>query len=170
MRRPLVLTGGPAVGKTTCARALAHGRPRAAFDDVDDIRQLVVAGAAAAWEGPRGQEQMLLAATNACAVARNLVTAGFEVTIADVLTPPATAVYRAELPLRLIVHLRVGIDVARERAATRQVYLTDSQFEWIHEQDLTNPPDADVVLDVEAWSEAEQIRILTDVWAETSAD
>lgn len=41
--RPLILTGSPAVGKTTCGRALAVERDRAADIDVDDIRQLIVA-------------------------------------------------------------------------------------------------------------------------------
>src|SRR5215218_2816130 len=41
--RPLILTGGPAVGKTTRGRALAVERDRAASIDVDDIRQLIVA-------------------------------------------------------------------------------------------------------------------------------
>jgi shikimate kinase len=41
--RPLILTGAPAVGKTTCGRALAVERDRAAYIDVDDIRQLIVA-------------------------------------------------------------------------------------------------------------------------------
>lgn len=163
-----MLTGGPAVGKTTCARALAQGRPRAAFIDVDDIRQLVVAGAAAPWEGQEGQEQMLLAATNACALARNLVTAGFEVTMADVLTPATMAVYRADLPDCLVVHLRISTAVARTRAATRSVYLTDSEFVGIHQQDLTNPPEADVALDADTWTETEQIQILSDLWAGTS--
>ncbi len=169
MRRPLVLTGGPAVGKSTCARALAEGVPRAAFIDVDDIRQLVVADAAAPWDGSRGQEQSALGATNACSVARNFITAGFDVTVADVLTPATTAVYRAGLPQCLIVHLRISIAVARARAATRRVYLSDSEFEWIHQQDLTNPPDADVELDVDDWSEAEQVQVLVGLWAATTS-
>jgi len=37
----LILTGGPAVGKTTCELALAV--ERAAYIDVDDIRLLIVA-------------------------------------------------------------------------------------------------------------------------------
>jgi hypothetical protein len=41
--RPLILTGCPAVGKTTCERAFAVERDRAAYIDVDDIRQLIVA-------------------------------------------------------------------------------------------------------------------------------
>ncbi len=38
-----LLTRGPAVGKTTRGRALAVERDRAAYIDVDDIRQLIVA-------------------------------------------------------------------------------------------------------------------------------
>ena len=41
--RSLILTGGTAVGKTTCGSALAVGRDRAAYFDVDDIQQLIVA-------------------------------------------------------------------------------------------------------------------------------
>ena len=41
--RPLILTSGPAVGKTICGRALALERDRAAYIDVDDMRQLIVA-------------------------------------------------------------------------------------------------------------------------------
>lgn len=54
LRRPLVLTGGPAVGKTATGRWLAGQRPRAAYLDVDDLRQLVVAGAEAPWRGQEG--------------------------------------------------------------------------------------------------------------------
>lgn len=55
-RLPLVLTGGPAVGKSVTARALAGGRVRCAVVDVDDVRQLVISGAAAPWEGEEGWE------------------------------------------------------------------------------------------------------------------
>ncbi len=41
--RPLILTGGPAGGKTTRGRARAVERDRAAYIDVDDMRQLIVA-------------------------------------------------------------------------------------------------------------------------------
>lgn len=43
--RPRVLNRGPAVGKSTCGRALtlAVERDRAAYIDVDDMRQLIVA-------------------------------------------------------------------------------------------------------------------------------
>jgi len=45
--------GQPAVGKSVTARALVEGRPRCAFIDADDVRQLVVTGAAAPWEGKK---------------------------------------------------------------------------------------------------------------------
>lgn len=150
MRRPLVLTGGPAVGKTTCARALAEQSSRAAVIDVDDLRQLVDAGAAAPWQGRSGLDQAILGATNACAVGRNFISAGFDVVIADVLTPATAAVYRAELDDCLIVHLRINLAAARARAATRKIYLTDAEFESLHHNDANDPPDADVVLDVDA--------------------
>ncbi|MEH0845970.1 hypothetical protein V6U81_26685 [Micromonospora sp. CPCC 205711] len=46
MSTALVLTGGPAVDKSTTGRLLARRCARAALIDVDDIRQLVVARAA----------------------------------------------------------------------------------------------------------------------------
>jgi len=165
MRRPLVLTGGAAVGKSTCAGELAERATRAACIDVDDLRQLIVSGAAAPWDGLPGQEQAVLGARNACALARNFVSAGFDVTIGDVLTPATTAVYRTELPHCLIVHLRISLEVARVRAAPRRVYLSDGEFDWVHERDRTEPPDAEVVLEVDGLSEAEQIQVLADLWS-----
>jgi hypothetical protein len=70
---PLVLTGGPAAGKSTTAHALAARRTRCAVVDVDDVRQLVVSGAAAPWEGLEGREQQRLGVTNACGLARNFL-------------------------------------------------------------------------------------------------
>jgi len=168
MRRPLVLTGGPAAGKTTCARALAELAPKAAFIDVDDIRQLVVSGAAAPWDGPAGPEQMRLRVTNACGLARTFLDAGFDTTIADVLTPDTASIYRESLPHCMIVHLRISPAEARLRAATRLVYLTDDEFTRLHERDAENPPCADVVLEVNGWSEPEQIRVLDDLWSSTT--
>ena len=58
--RPLLLTGPPAAGKSTTARVLADSLPVAAMIDVDDIRQLVVAGHAAPWDGEAGLLQQRL--------------------------------------------------------------------------------------------------------------
>jgi shikimate kinase len=66
MPTPLVLTGGPAVGKSTTGRLLARRFTRAAFIDVDDIRQLVIAGSAAPWEGAEGLAQQELGVLRLC--------------------------------------------------------------------------------------------------------
>jgi hypothetical protein len=63
MRVPLVLTGGPAVGKSATARLVALSRPLAAVIDVDEIRQLVISGHAAPWEGQEGRRQHRLGVT-----------------------------------------------------------------------------------------------------------
>ncbi len=57
MRPILVLTGGPAVGKSTTASLVARQCARAAVIDVDDVRQFVVSGAAAPWDGAEGLAQ-----------------------------------------------------------------------------------------------------------------
>jgi predicted kinase len=50
----MLLTGGPASGKSATAAELAKTLPRVAVNDVDDIRHLVVAGHAAPCEGDDG--------------------------------------------------------------------------------------------------------------------
>jgi hypothetical protein len=118
--RPLVLTGGPAIGKTTTGRLLAERRTRAAFIDVDDVRQLVVAGADAPWRSPHGTAQAALAAENACGPAKSFLDRGFDVVIVDALTPATSLFYRKELPTCSIVHLRASLHEARRRASTRK--------------------------------------------------
>lgn len=51
---PLLLTGGPAVGKTITAQALAETTYQFAYLDVDDIRQLIKNGAAGPCNGAEG--------------------------------------------------------------------------------------------------------------------
>ena len=161
--RPLVLSGGPAVGKSTCARHLAAERERGAFIDADDVRQLVVAGDATLWRGEQGRAQHVLAARNVAALARNLAEAGFVVTVADVVTAEALAVYRAELPDCVVVHLALPVREARERAATRTVYLTEDEFDLLHDT-MASPPEVDVVLDVGGLTVAEQTDAIRRVW------
>jgi predicted kinase len=165
--RPLVLSGGPAVGKSTCARRLAEERDRAAFIDADDVRQLVVAGDASLWSGDEGRAQHVLAARNVAAVARNLVDAGFVVTIADVVTTEALAVYRAELPDCVVVHLALSLPEARKRAATRPVYLTEDEFDLLHGL-MASPPGVDVVLDVGGLTVDQQVDAIRREWVAAS--
>lgn len=164
MRRPLVLTGGPAVGKSLTGRALAGGRARCGFVDVDDVRQLVVAGGVAPWEGEEGREQQRLGVANACGLARNFVAGGIEVVIADVLTPETSKLYRRDLPGCVIVHLKVGFAEALRRAALRKVWLTDDEFRMLHEADAANPPDADYRIQVDALDLQRQTEEVARLW------
>jgi hypothetical protein len=161
--RPLILSGGPAVGKSTCGRLLAESRARAAFIDVDDIRQLVVAGAATLWSGAEGESQHVLAARNTSGLARNFLSAGFDVVAADLPSADSLVMYRDDLPECLVVHLAISFDGALRRAATRPVYLTDEEFELLHRMTET-PPAVDVVLDVDGLTIEQQTRAIADVW------
>ncbi|MGW5360944.1 hypothetical protein [Actinopolymorpha pittospori] len=147
MRVPLVLTGPPAVGKTTAGRALAASRRQGAYVDVDDIRHLVVAGHAAPWHGPEGIRQQLLGVRNACLLARQLGAAGFSTVVADVVTARTLAVYRELLPGCLVLRLRVSPEEARRRAATRPMHLTPAEFERLHAEDAATRLDVDMELD-----------------------
>lgn len=167
-RRPLVLTGGPAVGKTTTARPLAEALPRAAFVDVDDLRLLIVAGHEA-W-GPQGDAQRALGAVNACALADRFGAEGFDVAIADVVTPATADVYREQLRGCLLVHLTVTLAEAHRRATTRPVWLTEEEFDTLHRIDAETPPPADHHLDVTDYSPAEQQAAVEAVWAATAYD
>jgi predicted kinase len=163
---PLVVTGGPAVGKSVTGRSLAEGRPGCAFIDVDDVRQLVVSGAAAPWEGLEGQRQQVLGVTNACSMARNFLAVEIEVVIADVLTPETSRLYRSELPGCLIVHLKVSLSEAMRRAASRKVWLTDEEFGMLHDADATNPPYADHHIRVDALDFQNQTDKVASLWTE----
>jgi predicted kinase len=161
--RPLILSGGPAVGKTTRGRALAAAEQRAAYIDGDDIRQLVIAGDATLWSGSEGRAQHALAARNVGALARNLLASGFAVTASDGVTTETLPIYRAELKDCFIVHLAISLEAARERAATRPVYITDEEFDLLHRM-TTTPPAVDLVLDVTDMTKEEQIASLREAW------
>lgn len=169
IRRPLVLTGGPAVGKSVTGRILAQERSLCAFIDVDDVRQLVVAGAVAPWAGPAGQEQQRLGVRNASAISRNFLAAGIEVIIADVLTPETSRMYKQHLPDCLIIHLTTTLAEAQRRALTRTACLTDDEFRLLHEAINADPPHADQRIAVDALSVKSQAETVEARWS-TSAD
>lgn len=165
MRPPLVLTGPPAVGKTSAGRRLAGSCPRGAYVDVDDVRQLVVAGGAAPWDGDEGARQQELGVRNACLLASRFTAEGFATVVTDVVTPRTFAIYRAELPGCLIVRLRVDVAEARRRAATRPVYLTAEEFDALHAEDTAAELAVDVELDVTARSLEELVAEISRQWA-----
>jgi hypothetical protein len=132
---------------------------------VDDVRQLVVAGAVAPWEGEEGLEQQRLGVTNASSLARNFVAVGIEVVVADVLTPETCALYRRELPGCLIVHMTVEFPEALRRAASRKIWLTDREFRMLHEADAANPPNADYRVQVDTLDLQSQTEKVARLWA-----
>ena len=163
-RPPLIVTGGPAAGKTTTGRTLAESLPRAAFIDADDIRQLIVRGLAPVWEGAAGEEQMNLAARNVAALTSNFHDDGFDVVIADVLDPSTVAIYRRHLPDAVMVHLVVSLPEAQRRATARTVWLTEEEFARLHQRDQEHPPEVDVRLDVNALDLPGQVAAVRNAW------
>ena len=130
--RPLLLTGGPAVGKSMTARGLAESTTRCACIDVDDVRQLVRNGGAAPWEGAEGRAQHLLGVRNTAALASNFRTDGFNVTISDVIDEGLLRLYRESIPGLVVIRLSINVMAARDRAQSRRVHLTDEEFETLH--------------------------------------
>ncbi len=160
----LVLTGGPAAGKSSTARALAETVERCAVIDVDDLRQLIVQGHAAPWEGAAGHGQQQLGVRNACMLARNFVDEGYAVIVADVLTPATTSVYRGLLGDVMIVQLTLSYEEALRRASLRPVHLTPAEFDDLHAAQTLEPPTADLLLEVTSLSLAEQVETIGAVW------
>jgi predicted kinase len=166
---PLLLTGGPASGKTATAQQIAETLKRAAVIDVDDIRHLVVAGHAAPWEGDEGALQQRLGVENACTLAHRFLEAGIDVVICDVATAPTLQLYRDLLPHVVIVRLRVTLAEARCRARLRPVHLTAAEFETLHSQQPQTESLVDHVLDVDRLSIHEQADAVITWWISDSA-
>lgn len=162
--RPLILTGGPAAGKSTTGRALALRLARAALVDADDVRHLVVSGARPPWQGDEGATQHRLGALNTSLLAGSFIRAGFGVVVADVVTPSTVEVYRVELSDCLIVALSVTFDEARGRAATRHTWLTDDEFALLHHRDTNDPPAVDHRLDVGSMAFDQQVDVIDGLW------
>ncbi|GAA1565859.1 hypothetical protein GCM10009804_23180 [Kribbella hippodromi] len=161
--RPLLLTGGPAVGKTVTGRGLAQSTERCAYIDVDDVRQLVKSGGAAPWEGEEGRAQHVLGVRNAAALAANFSADGFNVTMSDVIDAELLRLYRELVPDIMVIRLSISHAMARARAQTRRVYLTDQEFETLHRQQLP-PLETDVDIEVSALALDAQIDAVRAAW------
>jgi predicted kinase len=159
-----MLTGGPAAGKSTTGRLVAQTRSCAALIDVDDVRQLIVSGGAAPWEGDEGRRQQHLGVENACGLARRFLEAAVDVVIADVLTRETAEIYRTLLPNVVIVHLRVSLAEARRRAAMRPTFISESEFMTLHRSDQEFPPAAHHRLDVDGLNPSAQAEAVTRLW------
>jgi predicted kinase len=163
MRPPLLLTGGPAAGKSATALLLVESLRRAAVIDVDDVRHLVVAGHAAPWEGSEGHLQQRIGVENACDLTRRYLHWGIDVVLSDVLSAETTALYRHLVPGILIVQLRLPLAEARRRASLRLVSLTEEEFDALHASQA-NDLAPDHVLDVGPLTLCEQSDAVAALW------
>jgi hypothetical protein len=77
---------------------------------------------------------------NACGLAQRFHQDGFEAIITEALTLDTVRLYRQHLPRCLIVRLYVSSSEARRRGGTRPVYLTDTEFRHLHNQDRDHAP------------------------------
>lgn len=168
VRAPLLLTGGPAAGKSTTARRLAEALPRAAAVDVDDLRQLVVGGHRAPWEGQEGRDQHVLGVENACDLARRFVGHGFAVVVADLVDDDLLARYRDDLPGLVAVRLTLDLAATRRRAATRPAYLTEAELVRLHDAEARSSPAVDAVLAVGALGPDAQVAAVRNLWTRLS--
>ena len=161
---PLLLTGGPAAGKSTTARRLASALPRAAVIDVDDVRQLIVAGHAAPWEGEEGVRQRRIGVENACDLARRFLLAKIDVVLSDVVDHDTLGLYRRLLPGVIVVKLQLSRAEARRRAAGRPVHITEREFDLLHAQDEAANLPVDQIVDVEHLALADQVEAVQRAW------
>ena len=111
-----------------------------------------------------GEAQRRLGVENACDMARRFLAAGFEVVVADVLSPDTGELYRALLPSCMVVHLVANPAVVQDLAAGRPLWLTQAEFDVLHDADRANPPSVDSRLDVSAMSPQEQVDAVGRLW------
>jgi hypothetical protein len=97
MPRTLILTGPSAAGKNAIAAIYSTIVERCAVIDVDVVRWMVVKPHVAPWDGDEGRIQHDLGVRNACAIASNLIEAGFDVLILDVVSEEHAQYYKEKL-------------------------------------------------------------------------
>ena len=145
----IVLTGGPAAGKTTLARLVAEGRARCAVVDVDQVRWMLLQPHVAPWGGAEGHRQQMLGVKNACWLAQSFIADGCDVIVTDVLTDETASLYRQSIPDAAIVRLTVDFAVALKRSDGRGWALTRDEFEALHREQETYT-DFDLEIDTTA--------------------
>jgi tRNA uridine 5-carbamoylmethylation protein Kti12 len=121
----LILTGPPASGKSTVARALAERYDRVAHIEVDTLRHFVTPPGYVPPGRPGFERQQALATRNAACLARNFLDERFAVIIDDVVVDEAdvTAYLDALKPGAFSVHfvrLLPRLDVCLKRNQERE--------------------------------------------------
>ncbi|SCX60083.1 hypothetical protein SAMN03159343_4051 [Klenkia marina] len=162
LRRPLLLTGGPAAGCTSVARALAGRRGLCAVVEVADLHGMLRSGAVQPWRPGAGEGQHRLAAVQACLLAASFTAAGVEAVVCDVVRGEVGAVYRASTAAPFLVALRVPVEVARARTASET--LSDVEFDALHAEVAAL---RDVDLEVDATGSLDDVVAAVDAaWAQ----
>jgi predicted kinase len=140
----LVLFGGPAGGgKSTLAAAWCATRERAVHLQLDQVRDLIVAGRADPQRpGTLQSEQFELSVAACCALARVFVEAGYDVAVDDVLPPPAfDAHWRPALEgidWRVVIVIP-SLDETLRRAGARDKRVPEEIIRRQHEASLLWP-------------------------------
>ena len=131
--RPLLITGPPAVGKSSLASFLADAVAPCAVVEADDVWRLVKSGAVAPWQPGEGARQGEMAALHAALLMTSFHTHGFNVIATDILLGNSFSAYAGSSVPPLVVHLRVPVDEALRRAGSARGDLTAEEFRLLHE-------------------------------------
>ena len=159
----LVLFGGPAGGgKSTLAEAWCAARERAVHLQLDQVRDLIVAGRADPRRpGSLQSEQYELSVAACCALARVFVEAGYDVAVDDVLPPPAFDAHWRPALERMdprVVIVIPSLDETLRRAGTREKRVPEEIIRRQHEASLLWPERNRV--DTTGLSVAESVRLV----------
>ena len=134
----IIVSGPPGAGKSSVAEALCERYDRMLHIEVDALRHMVKAGYRHPWAGDRqAHEQLVLAARNASAMARESVAMRYAVVIDDVVTAEMASVYRtamasAGVPVHLVT-LLPSLEVTLARDATRRFSIPE-RVRAVHDQ------------------------------------
>ena len=133
-----ILTGTPASGKSSVARALLQRFSFGVHIPVDDLRGMVVSGLSnpiGSWD-EETDRQFRLARDSAAQMAKVYAQGGFAVVIDDVIFPDAVAHHYDEQLASFEVHkvlLRPTVEVAVARNMAREIDVDNAQLSKIIE-------------------------------------
>lgn len=132
----LIMTGPAGAGKNTVGHIIAQKREKCAVIDVDVVRHMAIKPHIAPWYGEAGQKQVRLGVKNACDLANNFVSVGFDVIILDVLTEETSRIYRENLKDfdPKIILLLPTLEKVKERNKSRTYNLQEERVISLHQE------------------------------------